>query len=89
MVYEYVKREKAGGNTRAEAEQVKKIEHMLAQHATRLRVCLQDASGDSSGPEEGSDAWLLLSALTREAALPSLVARFEQSGHASRNRVES
>ena len=84
MVYEYVKLEKAGGSTNIEsflgvAEQ---IENVLAEHATRLRLCLQQISGDGSGPEEGSDAWLLLNALTSEAALPSLVTRFEQSGRA-------
>ena len=39
------------------------VEDLLAQHTRRLRVCLQHASGDSEGPEEGSDAWLLLHAL--------------------------
>src|SRR3989441_1143257 len=36
---------------------------VLYQHAPRLQACLQRASGDSHGPEEGSDAWLLLNAL--------------------------
>src|SRR5947209_16839172 len=39
------------------------VEQILAEHTARLRVCLQHASGDSDGPEEGSDAWLLLHAL--------------------------
>ena len=39
------------------------VEQILAAHAARLRDCLQHASGDSDGPEEGSDAWLLLHAL--------------------------
>src|SRR6266851_471216 len=59
------------------------IEQILAQHITRLQVCLQQASGDSSGPEEGSDAWLLLNALINQD-LPDgqdLLTRFEQSGH--------
>src|SRR6266516_333570 len=55
---------------------------MLAQHITRLRVCLQHVSGDSDGPEEGSDAWLLLNALTGSNDFDDemLTARFEQSG---------
>ncbi|HLQ29744.1 MAG TPA: GAF domain-containing protein [Ktedonobacteraceae bacterium] len=43
--------------------QSSEVEQILAQHTARLRVCLQHASGDSEGPEEGSDAWLLLQAL--------------------------
>ncbi len=82
MVYESIKLEKASGSTHTDVEQVEQIENVLAQHATRLRVSLQQASGESSGPEEGSDAWLLLNALTSEAALPSLITRFEQSGRA-------
>jgi GAF domain-containing protein/anti-sigma regulatory factor (Ser/Thr protein kinase) len=35
---------------------------ILSQHAPRLQAALQRASGDSQGPEEGSDAWLLLNA---------------------------
>jgi GAF domain-containing protein/anti-sigma regulatory factor (Ser/Thr protein kinase) len=55
------------------------VEQELARHITRLKVCLQQVSGDSSGPEEGSDAWLLLDALicNDDHALSS---RFEQSG---------
>ena len=48
------------------------------QHAARLRVCLQQVSGDSEGPEEGSDAWLLLHALIGDDN--SYTVRFEQSG---------
>lgn len=59
------------------------IEQVLAQHIARLRVRLQQVSGDSSGPEEGSDAWLLLSVLTGQNNYNSQVVqeRFEESGH--------
>ena len=60
------------------AEQVEKI---LAQHVARLRISLQRASGTLSGPEEGSDAWLLLNAFISNDR-PALIARFEQSGRA-------
>ena len=56
---------------------------ILAQHVARLRVSLQQASGDSNGPEEGSDAWLFLNALigsNNEADDSALSSRFEQSG---------
>jgi len=58
------------------------VEQVLAQHITRLQVCLQHVSGDSYGPEEGSDAWLLLNALigSDEFDNETLTARFEQSG---------
>ena len=58
------------------------IEQVLAQHRTRLEVRLQQAFGDSSGPEKGSDAWLLLNALTgvEYADSQEWQARFEQSG---------
>ena len=58
------------------------VEQVLAQHVARLKVCLQQASGDSYGPEEGSDAWLLLNALigTDNQDQQTLAARFEQSG---------
>lgn len=56
------------------------VDRVLAQHIARLRVSLQNASGDSEGPEEGSDAWLLLEALIDDDD-PTLFARFEQSGH--------
>ncbi len=55
------------------------VEHVLAQYSSRLQVCLQRASGASSGPEEGSDAWLLLQALLNEDD-SGLLGRFEQSG---------
>ncbi|MGI9058188.1 MAG: GAF domain-containing protein [Ktedonobacteraceae bacterium] len=54
------------------------VEQVLAQHTARLRVCLQQVSGDSEGPEEGSDAWLLLHALIGDDN--SYTVRFEQSG---------
>lgn len=60
--------------------QGREVDQILAQHIARLRVCLQHASGDSEGPEEGSDAWLLLEALIGNDDL-TLFARFEQSGH--------
>jgi len=60
--------------------QSSKVDRILAQHIARLRVSLQNASGDSEGPEEGSDAWLLLEALINDGD-PILFARFEQSGH--------
>ena len=58
------------------------IEQILAQHVPRLQVCLQQVSRSSSGPEEGSDAWLLLDALTAndEQDHHILVTRFEHSG---------
>ncbi len=58
------------------------VEQALAQHITRLTVCLQQISGDSYGPEKGSDAWLLLKALTGSDDFDNetLAARFEQSG---------
>jgi GAF domain-containing protein/anti-sigma regulatory factor (Ser/Thr protein kinase) len=55
------------------------VEHVLAQYTTRLRICLQRASGDNEGPEEGSDAWLLLHALIGHNT-PILFERFDQSG---------
>jgi two-component system, sensor histidine kinase PdtaS len=56
-----------------------KVEQLLAQNATRLLISLQHVSGDSYGPEEGSDAWLLLHALIGDDNL-ALLDRFEQSG---------
>src|SRR5258708_6984082 len=58
------------------------VEQVLAQHITRLRVCLQQASGESYGPEEGSDAWLLFDALigSDEHNNETLATLFEQSG---------
>jgi len=58
------------------------VERVLAKHMAQLRVGLQHISGESSGPEEGSDAWLLLNALvsTDTQNNQTLIARFEQSG---------
>jgi GAF domain-containing protein/anti-sigma regulatory factor (Ser/Thr protein kinase) len=58
------------------------IKQIVLQHKARLIVCLQQASGDSNGPEEGSDAWLLLNALTGEdkQSDQTLQTRFEESG---------
>jgi two-component system, sensor histidine kinase PdtaS len=56
-----------------------KVEQLLAQYAARLQVCLQQVSGDSYGPEEGSDAWLLLQGLIGNDDL-ALMERFEHSG---------
>lgn len=53
------------------------IEQVLAQYSTRLQASLQQVLGDSSGPEEGSDAWLLMNALLHEG---NLIERFEESG---------
>ncbi len=39
------------------------VEQVLVQHRAKLRDCLRHVSRDSEGPEEGSDAWLLLNAL--------------------------
>jgi two-component system, sensor histidine kinase PdtaS len=60
---------------------VEQVEKILAQHITRLRASIQHASGELSGPEEGSDAWLLLNAFISNDR-PALIARFEQSGRA-------
>jgi two-component system, sensor histidine kinase PdtaS len=60
---------------------VEQVEKVLAQHIVRLQVSLQHASGELSGPEEGSDAWLLLNAFISNDR-PALIARFEQSGRA-------
>ena len=60
---------------------MEQVEHILAQNVARLRAALQRASQAHFGPEEGSDAWLLLNALVSDD--PSdLDARFEQSGRA-------
>lgn len=60
---------------------VEQVEKILAQHIVRLQASLQRASGELSGPEEGSDAWLLLNAFISNDR-PALIARFEQSGRA-------
>ena len=54
---------------------------LLARHISRLQVVLQEALGARSGPEEGSDAWLLLNALVG-GEQTEYIARFEQSGRA-------
>ncbi len=58
------------------------VEQILASHIARLQASLQRASGESYGPEEGSDAWLLLNAFigSNDADHQTLVSRFEQSG---------
>ncbi len=58
------------------------VERMLSQHIDRLRVRLQHASGTSYGPEEGSDAFLLLNALVSDepSSGSQLATRLEQSG---------
>jgi two-component system, sensor histidine kinase PdtaS len=60
---------------------IDQVEKILAQHIARLQASLQHASGDISGPEEGSDAWLLLNAFINNDR-PALIDRFEQSGWA-------
>ena len=64
------------------SSEAQQIENILTQHVGMLRVSLQQASGANSGPEEGSDAWLLLDALISNDRHPALIARFEQSGRA-------
>src|SRR5579859_1421014 len=63
------------------SSKVAQVEKILARHIGRLRVALRRASGELSGPEEGSDAWLLLNAFISNER-PALIARFEQSGRA-------
>ena len=60
---------------------VEQVEKILSQHIARLQASLQHASGEISGPEEGSDAWLLLNAFISNDR-PALIDRFEQSGRA-------
>jgi two-component system, sensor histidine kinase PdtaS len=60
---------------------IDQVEKILAQHIARLQASLQQASGEVSGPEEGSDAWLLLNAFVSNDR-PALIDRFEQSGWA-------
>lgn len=60
---------------------VEQVEHILAQNVARLRAALQRASHAHSGPEEGSDAWLLLNALISNDR-SALDVRFEHSGSA-------
>ena len=42
------------------------VEQILSLHSTRLRACLQQVSDSRYGPEEGSDAWLLLNTLIND-----------------------
>lgn len=57
------------------------IDYVLAQHLPRLKVCLQHVSEDGYGPEEGSDASLLLNMLIDKSDRHAeFLARFEQSG---------
>jgi GAF domain-containing protein/anti-sigma regulatory factor (Ser/Thr protein kinase) len=58
------------------------VERILTQQIPRLQVSLQQVSGSSSGPEEGSDAWLFLNALigSPDYNHQTFFDRFEQSG---------
>ena len=57
------------------------IDYVLAQYLPRLKVCLQHVSEDGYGPEEGSDASLLLNMLIDKSdKYVEFLARFEQSG---------
>jgi two-component sensor histidine kinase len=55
------------------------VSNILARHFDWLLSQLRDWSGDGAAPEEGSDAHLLLEALTASDVTPFLP-RFEQSG---------
>ncbi|HVB72409.1 MAG TPA: GAF domain-containing protein [Ktedonobacteraceae bacterium] len=63
------------------SSEVERVEQILSQNVARLQASLQHASKTHSGPEEGSDAWLLLNALI-DNDRTALDARFEQSGRA-------
>lgn len=76
MVYEHVKQ-----NSTQEARGDAEFVAILSQHSSRLQVALQEALGARSGPEEGSDAWLLLNALINSDS-SELLELFEQSGRA-------
>lgn len=57
------------------------IEYILTQQLPRLKVCLQHTSGEGYGPEEGSDAWLLLNILVSNSdKQQAFLGNFEQSG---------
>lgn len=60
-------------------EAKKEVRRILAENETRLRASLQRITGDKTGPEEGSDAWLFLRALIGPDE-PARVTQFEQSG---------
>ncbi len=64
-----------------ESSAAQQVEYFLKQHEERLRSALQYATQASSGPEKGSDAWLLLNALITDDR-SELDASFEQSGRA-------
>ena len=64
-----------------ESSVAQQVEYILTQHEARLRSALQYASQSHSGPEPGSDAWLLLNALLNNDR-GELDVRFEQSGRA-------
>ncbi len=55
------------------------VRRIMAENEARLRASLQHITGDKSGPEEGSDAWLFLRAFIGPDD-PSLDSQFEQSG---------
>jgi two-component sensor histidine kinase/putative methionine-R-sulfoxide reductase with GAF domain len=75
-VYEQVKRDSA------ETDAMKaEVVAILARQISRLRVALQDALSVRSGPEEGSDAWLLLNAFVSND-YAEYISHFEQSGRA-------
>lgn len=58
------------------------VEQILAQQRDHLHVRLQQVTGNSSGPDEGSDAWLLLHGLVATDGYDhqQLLERFEHSG---------
>ncbi len=60
---------------------VEQVERALSQNIARFRAALQQISGAISGPEEGSDAWMLLNALISDDR-NALDSHFEQSGRA-------
>lgn len=60
---------------------VEQVERILSQNVARLRAALQRSSGTNSGPEEGSNAWMLLNALIHDDR-EALDTFFEQSGRA-------
>ncbi|HEV2581253.1 MAG TPA: GAF domain-containing protein [Ktedonobacteraceae bacterium] len=64
-----------------ESSATQQVEYFLRQHEDRLRSALQYATQANSGPEKGSDAWLLLTALISDDR-SELDASFEQSGRA-------
>jgi len=77
IAYLKMMRGRVAGETKVITES--DVERILAEYSTRLRASLQHVTGDNTGPEEGSDAWLLLHALIGPDE-PSLLSQFEQSG---------